>query len=79
MRRSAVVDENTRRMTAFHEGGHALVSIYAEGSDPIHKATIIQSNFFICILRINIHSRVLRRTRFGYGVSFTRGRPALKI
>jgi cell division protease FtsH len=28
-------------MTAYHEGGHALVSIYSPASDPIHKATII--------------------------------------
>jgi ATP-dependent metalloprotease len=42
MRRSAVVDEATRSMTAYHEGGHALVSLCVEGSDPIHKATIIQ-------------------------------------
>lgn len=45
MRRSAVVDDATRSMTAYHEGGHALVSLCVEGSDPIHKATIIQSNF----------------------------------
>jgi len=42
MRKSGVVDESTRKMTAYHEGGHALVSIFADGSDPIHKATIIQ-------------------------------------
>lgn len=42
MRRSAVVDDATRSMTAYHEGGHALVSLCVDGSDPIHKATIIQ-------------------------------------
>jgi ATP-dependent metalloprotease len=42
MRKSALVDEKTRLMTAYHEGGHALVALLTEGSDPIHKATIIQ-------------------------------------
>ena len=28
-------------MTAFHEAGHALVALKTEGSDPIHKATIM--------------------------------------
>ena len=28
-------------MTAYHEAGHAIVSVHEEASDPIHKATII--------------------------------------
>jgi len=42
MRKTALVDEKTRTMTAYHEGGHALVSLLTDGSDPVHKATIIQ-------------------------------------
>ncbi len=40
-RKSIVMKEEERRLTAYHEGGHALVTIYSEASDPIHKATII--------------------------------------
>ena len=40
-RKSMVMSEDEKKMTAYHEGGHALVSIYNPASDPIHKATII--------------------------------------
>lgn len=37
-----VQTEADKRVTAYHEGGHALVALYSEGAHPIHKATIIQ-------------------------------------
>ena len=40
-RRSMVMTEEEKRMTAYHEAGHAIVSINEPASDPIHKATII--------------------------------------
>ncbi len=40
-RRSAVITEEDRRNTAFHEAGHALTALCTPGSRPIHKATII--------------------------------------
>ena len=40
-RRSMVMTEDEKKMTAYHEAGHALVSIHEPASDPIHKATII--------------------------------------
>ncbi|MCH7549281.1 MAG: ATP-dependent zinc metalloprotease FtsH [Candidatus Krumholzibacteriota bacterium] len=40
-RRSRVVKEDTRRLTAYHESGHAVVGAALEHSDPVHKVTII--------------------------------------
>jgi len=40
-RRSMVMTEEEKRLTAYHEGGHALVALNMEASDPVHKATII--------------------------------------
>ena len=40
-RRSMVISEEEKRVTAVHEAGHALVSKQIAGSDPVHKVTII--------------------------------------
>ena len=40
-RRSMVMTEDDKKLTAYHEGGHAIVALNEEASDPIHKATII--------------------------------------
>jgi cell division protease FtsH len=36
-----VMTDDEKKMTAYHEAGHALVSVHEAASDPIHKATII--------------------------------------
>ncbi len=40
-RRSMIISEEEKRITAYHEAGHALVAIMLPGTDPIHKVTII--------------------------------------
>jgi cell division protease FtsH len=40
-RRSMVMTEDDKKLTAYHEGGHAIVALNEKASDPIHKATII--------------------------------------
>lgn len=40
-RRTRVLDEKEKRITAYHEAGHAMVMQLVEGSEPLHKITII--------------------------------------
>jgi cell division protease FtsH len=40
-RKSLVMSEEEKRMTAYHEAGHALVALSMPECDPVHKATII--------------------------------------
>jgi len=40
-RRSMVMSDSEKKLTAYHEAGHAVVSLHEPESDPIHKATII--------------------------------------
>jgi cell division protease FtsH len=40
-RRSMVMTEDEKKLTAYHEAGHALCMLYAEGHEPLHKVTII--------------------------------------
>jgi cell division protease FtsH len=35
------ISDEQKKLTAYHEAGHVLVSTYTKGSDPIHKVTII--------------------------------------
>ena len=40
-RRSLVMSQEEKELTAYHEGGHAIVALNQSASDPIHKATVI--------------------------------------
>jgi len=40
-RRSMVITEEEKKVTAYHEAGHALVAMYVPGADPVHKVSII--------------------------------------
>ncbi|MEZ4598653.1 MAG: ATP-dependent zinc metalloprotease FtsH [Syntrophotaleaceae bacterium] len=40
-RRSLVITEKEKKVTAYHEAGHAVVALYLPQTDPVHKVTII--------------------------------------
>ncbi len=40
-RKSMVMTDDEKKMTAYHEAGHAIIAVHEPASDPIHKATII--------------------------------------
>ena len=40
-RRSLIMSDEDKRITAYHEAGHALVAVLSEHADPVHKVTII--------------------------------------
>ena len=40
-RKSKVIPQKVRRMTAYHEAGHALLHYYLKNADPLHKVTIV--------------------------------------
>ncbi|MCX7886553.1 MAG: ATP-dependent zinc metalloprotease FtsH [Verrucomicrobiae bacterium] len=46
-RRSRVLDEKDKRVTAYHEAGHALVMCKLEHTEPLHKVTIIPRGMFL--------------------------------
>jgi len=40
-RRSMAMNEEEKRLTAYHEAGHAIVAMNVKAADPVHKATIV--------------------------------------
>ena len=40
-RKTRIPDEEANTITAYHEGGHAIVAYYTKDSHPLHKVTII--------------------------------------
>lgn len=58
-RRSIVMNEDERKLTAYHEAGHAIVALNIPESDPIHKATIIPRGQALgMVMRLPEHDRI---------------------
>jgi cell division protease FtsH len=51
-RRSMVMTEKERRVTAFHEAGHALTALLDADSDPVHKVTIIPRGMALGVTQV---------------------------
>lgn len=64
-RRSFIMTDEEKKNTAYHEAGHAIVSLHVPSSDPIHKATIIPRGRSLgLVMRLPENDRV-SRTREG--------------
>lgn len=58
-RKSMLMTEDEKKLTAYHEAGHAIVALYSKGSDPIHKATIIPRGRALgMVMRLPMEDRV---------------------
>lgn len=60
-RRSMVMSEEEKELTAYHEAGHALVGIHIKGNDPLHKVTIIPRG-----RALGVTMNLPERDRLGY-------------
>ncbi len=61
-RRSLVMGEEERKLTAYHEGGHAIAALHSIASDPIHKATIVPRG-----QALGMVMRLPEKDHFAYG------------
>lgn len=66
-RRSLILSDEEKRITAFHEGGHALVARLLPGSDPVHKVSIIPRG-----RALGITMQLPGEDRHGYSRNFLR-------
>jgi cell division protease FtsH len=71
-RRSLVMTEDEKKKTAYHEGGHAIVSFNLEHSDPIHKATIIPRGRALGMV-VNLPER----DKYGHSIKELKARMAI--
>ena len=60
-RRSMVMTEDEKELTAYHEAGHALVGLNVPGNDPLHKVTIIPRG-----RALGVTMNLPERDRYGY-------------
>src|SRR5687768_13587736 len=71
-RKSMVMTEDEKKATAYHEAGHALVSLHVPGCDPLHKVTIIPRG-----RALGVTWNLPERDRYSMSLTQMRGRLAL--
>ena len=70
-RRSMVMTEDEKKLTAYHEAGHALVGLLVPGNDPLHKVTIIPRG-----RALGVTMNLPERDRYSYRKNEIEGRLA---
>ena len=73
-RRSLQLSEDDRKLTAYHEAGHAVVSLKVPGSDPIHKVTIVPRG-----RALGLMTSLPDKDRYGLTREFLLGRLAISF
>ena len=68
-RKSMIVTPKEKKVTAYHEAGHALVAHYTEGADPVHKITIIPRG-----MALGITSQIPEEEKHNYQKNYLLGR-----
>jgi cell division protease FtsH len=67
-RRSMVITEEEKKVTAYHEAGHALVAMYIPGADPVHKVSIIPRGRAMGVTMYLPEEEKYNETRLGLNV-----------
>jgi len=73
-RRSLLLSDEDRRLTAYHEAGHSVVSLYTPGADPIHKVTIVPRG-----RALGLMTSLPEKDRYGLTKEFLIGRLAISF
>ena len=71
-RKSAVLTEDDKKTTAYHEAGHTLVAVETKGADPVHKVTIIPRG-----RALGVTMQLPIDEKYGYDRKYIEGRLAI--
>ncbi len=71
-RKSMVITEEDKKITAYHEGGHAIVALNEKASDPIHKATILPRGRALGVVWTLPEKDKLHKTREYYAANISK-------
>jgi ATP-dependent metalloprotease len=52
-----LISEENKLLTAYHEGGHALISLLTEGATPLHKVTILPRGGALGFVKLELNLR----------------------